>query len=116
MTEVGAASVHATCVAIEGAGVLIRSPAGAGKSDLALRLIDGGAVLVADDRVALEDHEGFIRARAPARLRGRLRAAGARPRAAGPGRRRGLRAALHPAPRGSRPGGSFTPDPAPPEI
>ncbi|RME65602.1 MAG: aldolase, partial [Alphaproteobacteria bacterium] len=41
--------VHGTCVAIDGAGVLILGPSGAGKSDFALRLIDEGAVLVADD-------------------------------------------------------------------
>ncbi len=41
--------VQGTCVALDGAGVLLRGPSGAGKSDLALRLIDDGAVLVADD-------------------------------------------------------------------
>ena len=41
--------VHATAVAIEGEAVLLRGASGAGKSDLALRLIDGGARLVADD-------------------------------------------------------------------
>jgi serine kinase of HPr protein (carbohydrate metabolism regulator) len=46
-------NVHATCVAIGDGAVLIRGPSGAGKSDLALRLIDGGAVLVADDRTLL---------------------------------------------------------------
>lgn len=33
-----------------GAGVLLRGPSGSGKSDLALRLIDRGATLVADDQ------------------------------------------------------------------
>ncbi len=47
-------NVHATCVAVDGRGVLLRGPSGAGKSDLALRLIDGGAVLVADDRTLLD--------------------------------------------------------------
>ena len=45
--------VHATCVDIDGTGVLIRGPSGSGKSDLALRLIDAGARLVADDRTVL---------------------------------------------------------------
>lgn len=45
--------VHATSVEISGAAVLIRGPSGSGKSDLALRLIDGGATLVADDQTAL---------------------------------------------------------------
>ncbi|MBT7294587.1 MAG: serine/threonine protein kinase, partial [Rhodospirillaceae bacterium] len=42
---------HATCIALAGKGVLLRGFSGAGKSDLALRLIDGGAKLVADDQV-----------------------------------------------------------------
>ena len=41
--------IHASCVAISGAGVLLRGQPGAGKSDLALRLVDGGGALVADD-------------------------------------------------------------------
>ena len=42
--------IHATCVDVEGVGVLFLGAPGNGKSDLALRLIDGGARLVADDR------------------------------------------------------------------
>lgn len=38
-----------TAIAIEGRGVLLRGPSGAGKSTLALRLIEEGAVLIADD-------------------------------------------------------------------
>lgn len=68
--------VHATCVAIDGAGVLIRGPSGAGKSDLALRLIDGGAALVADDQVMVELRDGVPWASAPAPLRGRLEVRG----------------------------------------
>ena len=30
--------VHATCLALEGRGLLLRGPSGSGKSDLALRL------------------------------------------------------------------------------
>jgi hypothetical protein len=41
--------LHGTAVAIEGQGVLLRGPSGAGKSDLAWRLIEAGAVLIADD-------------------------------------------------------------------
>ena len=43
--------IHASCVARDGRGVLLLGPAGAGKSDLALRLLDRGFSLVADDRV-----------------------------------------------------------------
>ncbi|HET6468313.1 MAG TPA: hypothetical protein VFG43_08045 [Geminicoccaceae bacterium] len=47
-------TLHASCVAWHGRGILIHGPAGSGKSDLALRLIEAGAVLVADDLVALQ--------------------------------------------------------------
>ena len=40
---------HSTSVVIEDLGILIRGKSGAGKSDLALRLIDSGATLVSDD-------------------------------------------------------------------
>jgi HPr kinase/phosphorylase len=43
-------NIHASCVAVDGHGLLLIGPSGAGKSDLALRLIDRGAILVADDR------------------------------------------------------------------
>lgn len=68
--------VHATCVAIDRVGVLIRGPSGSGKSDLALRLIEAGAVLVADDQVAVEPRGGALRASAPAALRGLLEVRG----------------------------------------
>lgn len=63
-------SVHATCVASEGLGLLLRGPSGAGKSDLALRLIDGGAELVADDQVMLERRGDLVVASAPSALLG----------------------------------------------
>ena len=50
----GAQPVHATAVSIKGNGVLLIGPSGAGKSDLALRLIDRGAVLICDDRVIVD--------------------------------------------------------------
>jgi len=57
--------VHATCVSVDGQGVLLRGLSGSGKSDLALRLIDQGAMLVADDRVNLDIKDGHIIASAP---------------------------------------------------
>ncbi len=45
--------MHASCVSRAGQGVLIRGESGSGKSDLALRLMDRGFALVADDRVVL---------------------------------------------------------------
>jgi len=57
--------IHATCVEIEGLGVLLRGPAGSGKSDLALRLIDEGARLVADDYTEVFLVNGSLYARAP---------------------------------------------------
>lgn len=65
-----------TCVAVDGRGVLLRGPSGAGKSDLALRLIDGGAELVADDRVALVSSAGGLTASAPPALRGLMEVRG----------------------------------------
>ena len=69
-------TIHATCIAVDGAGVLLRGPPGAGKSDLALRLIDRGAVLVADDRVRLDRRDGLLVASAPERIAGRLEVRG----------------------------------------
>ena len=48
------AAIHATCVCRDGAAVLLLGPPGAGKSDLALRLLARGFTLVADDRVVIE--------------------------------------------------------------
>ena len=71
--------IHATCVAIAGNGILLRGPSGHGKSDLALRLIDGGAFLVADDQVVLETEAGCLVARAPAPIAGKLEVRGLGP-------------------------------------
>jgi HPr kinase/phosphorylase len=68
--------VHATSVAIDGRAVLLRGPAGAGKSDLALRLIDGGARLVADDQVELRRAGERILVTAPAAIAGLIEVRG----------------------------------------
>ena len=66
------ANIHASCVSLRNQGVLLLGPSGAGKSDLALRLIDGGAKLVADDRTLLFVKNGALHARAPSTISGLL--------------------------------------------
>ena len=67
-----AMQVHGSCAARGGAGVLLTGPPGSGKSDLLLRLLDRGFVLVADDRVEIEDGA----ARPPPALAGLLEVRG----------------------------------------
>lgn len=69
-------SIHGTCVAIGRRGVLIRGRSGAGKSDLALRLIGDGARLIADDQVLLRRAAGKVIASAPQALRGLIEVRG----------------------------------------
>lgn len=69
---VSAAAIHASCVAIGGRAVLIAGASGAGKSDLAFRLIDRGAVLVSDDYTMLEAVGGLVLARAPENIAGKI--------------------------------------------
>jgi serine kinase of HPr protein (carbohydrate metabolism regulator) len=64
--------LHASCVAFGETAILLRGPSGSGKSDLALRLIDRGAALVADDRVDLRRDSGRLRAAPPPTLAGLL--------------------------------------------
>jgi serine kinase of HPr protein (carbohydrate metabolism regulator) len=45
--------VHGSAVALDGRAILLIGPPGCGKSDLALRLIDSGAQLIADDAVRI---------------------------------------------------------------
>jgi len=65
-------NIHASCVAIGRSGVLLLGKSGTGKSDLALRLIDQGAVLVADDRTLVWMEKGALHARAPSTIKGLL--------------------------------------------
>ena len=57
-------------------GALIEGPSGAGKSDLALRALDLGFRLVADDRTLVFVSQGRLFGRAPAPLAGLLEARG----------------------------------------
>lgn len=76
MPDAVAVLIHASCVAIDGLGVLLLGPPGAGKSDLALRLLDHGARLVSDDQTELNRQENRLIARAPATLHGLLEVRG----------------------------------------
>ncbi|MDF2763937.1 MAG: hypothetical protein K0S81_931 [Rhodospirillales bacterium] len=62
-------TIHATAVALAGKAVLLRGAPGSGKSDLALRLIESGAELVADDQTCLSRRGAELWARAPESLK-----------------------------------------------
>lgn len=62
--------IHASCVAIDGKAVLLAGNPGCGKSDVALRLIDGGAELVSDDQTNLSVINGVLTAEAPPTIAG----------------------------------------------
>jgi serine kinase of HPr protein (carbohydrate metabolism regulator) len=68
--------IHATSVDLGGMGVLLRGPSGSGKSDLALRLIDGGAMLIADDQTELTTQNGQLIASPPASIQGMIEVRG----------------------------------------
>lgn len=65
-------TLHASCVAIQEAGVMLSGPSGAGKSDLALRLMDRGAILISDDYVELHNDDNRIVLNAPAKIAGKI--------------------------------------------
>jgi serine kinase of HPr protein (carbohydrate metabolism regulator) len=75
-------TIHASCVVVNGTGVLIRGAAGAGKSRLAHKILLAAPVygfdarLVADDRVALRAGEGGLSAAAPDPLKGLIEVRG----------------------------------------
>lgn len=68
--------VHGTAVRLGQAGLLLRGPSGSGKSDLALRLIEAGGRLIADDQVALDCEHGEIRLQAPPAIAGMIEVRG----------------------------------------
>ena len=76
MTVISSETLHATSVAIDGRAVVIEGPSGSGKSDLALRLIDRGAMLISDDATLLVRVAGALHARVPATIRGRMEVRG----------------------------------------
>ena len=68
--------LHASCVALDGRGLLILGPSGAGKSGLALRLMAMGARLVADDRTEISQKGDALIARCPPAISGLIEARG----------------------------------------
>lgn len=76
MAIVSSETLHASCVAVAGRAVLIQGHSGAGKSDLALRLIDRGAQLVADDYTLLVRSGAELLAAPPATIAGRIEVRG----------------------------------------
>jgi len=64
--------LHGSCAALDGEAVLLLAPPGGGKSDLLLRLLGRGWMLVADDQVMLEADHGLLHASPPSALAGRL--------------------------------------------
>ncbi len=76
MSSLTTETLHASTVSIDGQGVLITGLSGSGKSDLALRLIDRGAVLVSDDYTILTRSGDDLLASAPSTIRGRMEVRG----------------------------------------
>lgn len=68
--------IHASCVSVDGNGLLIIGPSGAGKSSLALEMMAYGAQLVSDDRCQLAAYEGRLYASPPDTIAGRIEARG----------------------------------------
>ncbi len=71
-----AIKLHATTIAIGRRGVMLLGPSGSGKSDLALRLIDRGALLVSDDYTECHVLEGRLVATPPSTIAGKIEVRG----------------------------------------
>jgi HPr kinase/phosphorylase len=75
VTGLDGGTLHASCVVLGEAGVLIRGASGSGKSQLARRLVSaypGFARLVCDDRVRVEPLNGRLLARPVPAIAGTL--------------------------------------------
>ena len=74
--RLSAETLHASTVALNGRAVLISGPSGSGKSDLALRLLDRGFVLVSDDQTIVKKNGARLVAVAPPTIAGKLEVRG----------------------------------------
>jgi serine kinase of HPr protein (carbohydrate metabolism regulator) len=70
--RISAETIHASTVSLNGRAVLISGPSGSGKSDLALRLLDRGFVLVSDDQTIVRRDGDRLLAAAPPNIAGKL--------------------------------------------
>ncbi|KCV82165.1 HPr serine kinase-like protein [Actibacterium atlanticum] len=68
--------IHATCLALNGQGILLTGPSGSGKSALGLQLMAFGAHLIADDQTVLDLRGDQVFASAPPQIRGMIEARG----------------------------------------
>lgn len=68
--------VHGTAVAIGGQGILLTGPSGSGKSDLALRIIDRGGVLISDDIVIVSGNAGKLSVAVAPKIAGKIEVRG----------------------------------------
>ena len=64
--------LHASTVSLDGRAVMITGPSGSGKSDLALRMLDRGFILVSDDQTIVRRTGSRLIAAAPPTIRGKL--------------------------------------------
>jgi len=69
-------TLHTSCVAHKGAAILIGGKSGSGKSDLALRLIGRGAILVSDDYTLVRRVSGRLLATTPPNIAGKIEVRG----------------------------------------
>jgi HPr kinase/phosphorylase len=70
------ALLHCTCVKFIDKGILIMGCSGSGKSDLALRLMNKGAVLISDDYVDVRTDNGTLWAYTPKNIEGLIEVRG----------------------------------------
>lgn len=76
MAILSSETVHCSTVAIGGRAVMIEGRSGSGKSDLALRLIDRGATLVADDYTLAQRRGKRLYASPPPNIAGKMEVRG----------------------------------------
>ena len=67
---------HSSAVVFDGYGLLIQGTSGAGKSGLALRLIEVGGFLISDDQTLLKKHRNSLIAYPPDALKGLIEVRG----------------------------------------